>query len=330
MKIKDNDNDKKPKNIIRVEKNKENPYVLINKTFLNNSKLSWKAKGLLAYLLSKPDDWVVILEHLYNMSPDGEKSVRSGLNELKENNHMMKFPVYKSGLVHHWETVITEIPFEDSERIKSKIILEDGSEKISFINSENLLAGNGKVGIDGEENNLLSQNVQVGNVQVVNVDVEKDVLLNNDNIPNNDVLLSNDNQSVCLSNKTDIQTDELEKILEVLESEEVKKSSVITPDFIPSIEGAITHMFLSESIIVDGVTVPNNLIRKALSKLTSACIEHAYLKFDEYSRVTEVKNPKKYLQAIVYNSVYDSDIAIKSSVNYHALGNGWNNDNDKK
>ncbi|KXG73769.1 hypothetical protein AN619_29030 [Thermotalea metallivorans] len=33
--------------IIRVQKNKENPYVMINKQFLSDERLSWKAKGLL-------------------------------------------------------------------------------------------------------------------------------------------------------------------------------------------------------------------------------------------------------------------------------------------
>jgi hypothetical protein len=44
--------------IFRVSKNKENPYVMIDKRSIGNDKISWKAKGILAYCLSMPDDWV--------------------------------------------------------------------------------------------------------------------------------------------------------------------------------------------------------------------------------------------------------------------------------
>jgi len=43
------------KNIIRVEKNKN--YSVVNNTVLRDTKISWKAKGIMAYMLSKPDDW---------------------------------------------------------------------------------------------------------------------------------------------------------------------------------------------------------------------------------------------------------------------------------
>ncbi|UZM97330.1 hypothetical protein OL548_19285 [Lysinibacillus sp. MHQ-1] len=41
--------------IYRVVKNDN--FVVLDKGFLNNDQLSWKAKGLLAYMLSLPDDW---------------------------------------------------------------------------------------------------------------------------------------------------------------------------------------------------------------------------------------------------------------------------------
>lgn len=313
------------KNIVRVEKNKDNPYVMINKTFLENPALTWKAKGLLTYLLSKPDNWIVILEHLYKQSPDGERAVRSGMNELRDNNHLMKFPVYKNGRVHHWETIITETKFDDSERIKSKKITEKGDEII-------LLCGNSKVALEDE-------NLLCGNVQVVNVNVENEALLNNDITNNNTegiietpVLNFNSqipifSQSVCPSkiddeNVMDEQADRLKKILEILECDEVTQSSEITPGFVIGVEGAITQMYFANSIIVDGAIIPQGIVRKVLGRITPSCIEHAYLKFDEYTRLNDVKNPQKYLQTIVYNSVFDKDISMKSTVNYSICGNG--------
>lgn len=73
--------------LVRVVKNRENPYVMLNKTGLNDPNLSYKAKGILAYLMSKPDDWKVIVADLANHSTDGEFAVRSGLKELIDNGY---------------------------------------------------------------------------------------------------------------------------------------------------------------------------------------------------------------------------------------------------
>ncbi len=48
--------------IIRVEKNRN--YSVINNTGLRDERLSWKAKGILAYILTLPDDWVFYREEL--------------------------------------------------------------------------------------------------------------------------------------------------------------------------------------------------------------------------------------------------------------------------
>ena len=68
--------------IIRVVKNNENPYVMINKCCLQDTKLSWKAKGVLAYLLSLPDDWQIYENELQGHSKDGKDSLNKGLQEL--------------------------------------------------------------------------------------------------------------------------------------------------------------------------------------------------------------------------------------------------------
>ncbi len=71
--------------IIRTEHNKNNPYVIINKSALEDKELSWSAKGLWSYLISRPDDWHVSVAHLstiYNDKGGGEKAIYTILNEL--------------------------------------------------------------------------------------------------------------------------------------------------------------------------------------------------------------------------------------------------------
>ena len=71
------------KNINRAKKDKENPYTKVSNAFINDSRLSFKAKGILLYLLSKPDTWVYKVQDLYNYSTDGFDSIKNGIKELK-------------------------------------------------------------------------------------------------------------------------------------------------------------------------------------------------------------------------------------------------------
>jgi len=79
-----------PMPIIRVKKDKNHPYVLLNKKFLDNRKLSFKAKGLLSYLLSKPDDWKFYVEYLKDVSMDGLHSTSQAFLELIKYKYIKK------------------------------------------------------------------------------------------------------------------------------------------------------------------------------------------------------------------------------------------------
>jgi hypothetical protein len=68
--------------IVRVCKNKENPYVMLNKKFLNDPSLSLKAKGLLAYCLSKSDGWQFKVSQMVTVLKEGRDSLYSAFKEL--------------------------------------------------------------------------------------------------------------------------------------------------------------------------------------------------------------------------------------------------------
>jgi hypothetical protein len=73
---------------IRTIKNKD--FSVICNTFLRDERLSWKAKGILAYLLSKPDDWEVKVTDLIKRSRDGREAVYSAVNELLSMGYMQR------------------------------------------------------------------------------------------------------------------------------------------------------------------------------------------------------------------------------------------------
>ncbi len=59
-------------------------FVTVNKEFIHNNNLSWKAKGILLSLLSRPDDWQVYETELNKHSSDGRDSLRTGIKELEQ------------------------------------------------------------------------------------------------------------------------------------------------------------------------------------------------------------------------------------------------------
>ncbi|MGH2415285.1 MAG: helix-turn-helix domain-containing protein, partial [Microcystaceae cyanobacterium] len=95
----------------RVKHNRANPYARLNKEFLSSPDLSAKAKGILAYLLSRPDDWRICINQLVKVFKDGEAAIRSGLKELKEAGYLTKAAVRdRSGRIVGWVTDVYEVP----------------------------------------------------------------------------------------------------------------------------------------------------------------------------------------------------------------------------
>ncbi|OOZ78774.1 DNA-binding protein [Bacillus cereus] len=104
--------------IFRVKK--DNNYSVINNTGLKDKRLSWKAKGILAYILTLPDDWVFYREELSQHAKDGINSLRAGMQELKEYGYIKRFPVRdEKNKIVRWETIIYEIPLDDYPSVEN-------------------------------------------------------------------------------------------------------------------------------------------------------------------------------------------------------------------
>lgn len=68
--------------VMRVEKTKN--YTIIANYHLNDERLSLKAKGLLSFMLSKPDKWDYSLNGLISQVKEGKTADISALKELKQ------------------------------------------------------------------------------------------------------------------------------------------------------------------------------------------------------------------------------------------------------
>lgn len=142
-------------------KKRANPFVQIDKNILSDDGISWKAKGILIYLLSKPDDWVTYQTDIEKRSTDGRDSVRSGIKELIDAGYMERIRVREKGRFKGWEYSVYEYPqiTESTENGFSEVGKTDekGTEN-GF--SENGKSENGKTdyGETVTSNNNLSNN----------------------------------------------------------------------------------------------------------------------------------------------------------------------------
>lgn len=75
---------------IRVVKDKSRPWVQIHKAVLQDQSISWKAKGVMAYLLSLPDDWRIYVRELITHSTDGRDATQSALRELVDAGYVYR------------------------------------------------------------------------------------------------------------------------------------------------------------------------------------------------------------------------------------------------
>lgn len=71
-------------------KKQEVGFAQVKNEVLNDPSLSWKAKGIFAYIYSKPDDWDFSVERAANDSTDGPKATRSGVKELEKAGYLTR------------------------------------------------------------------------------------------------------------------------------------------------------------------------------------------------------------------------------------------------
>ena len=58
-----------------IKTKKEKNFTVLDNTFIKDTRLSWKAKGLMTYLLSLPDDWTIHLSEIEQHATDGKSLV---------------------------------------------------------------------------------------------------------------------------------------------------------------------------------------------------------------------------------------------------------------
>ncbi|MGE1061223.1 conserved phage C-terminal domain-containing protein [Megasphaera paucivorans] len=150
---------------IRVEKVKN--FTILSNKLLQDKRLSFKAKGLLAFMLSLPPDWDYSIEGLAYCSKDGKNSIRTALNELKECGYLvMERARDDKGRLDGTEYIIreepeqpilenqTQAPMSEKPTLENPIVekptLENRTQQNTNIQNTNITNNKNNIYIKGE------------------------------------------------------------------------------------------------------------------------------------------------------------------------------------
>ncbi len=85
-------------------------FTIIENKVIEDSKLSWKAKGLYAYLQSRPEGWKFYEKEIESRSKDGKDSVKSAIKELVENKYLLRVQSRQEGKFKGMEWILNPEP----------------------------------------------------------------------------------------------------------------------------------------------------------------------------------------------------------------------------
>jgi hypothetical protein len=107
-----------------IKRKKTNEYAQIHNGVLQDNRLSYSSIGLASYLMSLPEDWVIVKEQVYNHSDiDGRRTVDRAFKELSKYGYLISGYGYgpkkvkngKTKTVKQYEYMISDIPFTAEE-----------------------------------------------------------------------------------------------------------------------------------------------------------------------------------------------------------------------
>jgi hypothetical protein len=94
---------------------REKNYFEMDNTPIQRPDMSMKAKGLLAYLISLPDDWTLYKSELVKHFTDGKDAVRSAFAELEKNLYIITIKSRDKKGKFVTQYMFDEIPFTPAE-----------------------------------------------------------------------------------------------------------------------------------------------------------------------------------------------------------------------
>tara|TARA_Y100000004_G_scaffold145069_1_gene165438 strand:- start:415 stop:1056 length:642 start_codon:yes stop_codon:yes gene_type:complete len=131
---------------------KKTDFTVISNVFLRDERLSLKSKGLLAYVLSLPNDWVLYVSELANHHKDGTSAIYSAFKELTELGYVRRKRERIDGKLGGIDYIISETPILENLNVENlnqenlnqenQQLLNTNNNKVNTLQSNYLLEWN--------------------------------------------------------------------------------------------------------------------------------------------------------------------------------------------
>ena len=95
---------------------------------------------------------------------------------------------------------------------------------------------------------------------------------------------------------------------------DIRISHPTSKEIIYEIEINILEMYFNDYVVIQGNKQSQNLVRNALMRLTYWHVVALINKYLEVSSNTRVKNPKSYIQSMIYNIAFEHELAIRNEL----------------
>lgn len=140
-------------------------FVLVHKGFIYDPNISAKAKGILLYLLSRPNNWKIYTSEIQKHMTDGLKAVNSGVNELIKIGYIERKQTRKDNgdfgeyeyFVYEKPKNIREMPFRENAKMESVKMESAFGENAKGQATNNNSTNNDLTNINNTKNNSSSK-----------------------------------------------------------------------------------------------------------------------------------------------------------------------------
>ena len=277
--------------IIRVPK--VSNYTVMSNHHLIDRDLSFKAKGLMSYMLSRPDDWDFTIEGLSRLNKDGVDAIARIVRELEAHGYLERNRLRDSkGAFGMMEYILHEQPIPEKPIRENPGLDNPG---LDIPGQEN----------PGQENPILGNRRQL-NTDRRNTGEEKKDIKNTES------------STTDLSNPYPSNT-ERERVSEV--QEEVRErlnydSMILQYDKarVDEIVGLIVDVLTSHKdfYLINGAETPECRVKEHVRRFNDSHLEYVFECLQ--NNCSDIRNIRSYLLTTIYNAVdtitsyYDSRV----------------------
>ena len=93
--------------IVRV--NKTENHSIIHNECLKDPNITWRAKGLYAYMMTLPNGWIIRRSEIFNHGLEGKDASNTAFNELITKGYLKKEFIRDKGKIKGFEYILYEV-----------------------------------------------------------------------------------------------------------------------------------------------------------------------------------------------------------------------------